>query len=1584
MNEQDLPGNKETNVSTRKPTQTEPLVFEVLKVIPGTLFVFQLTGDRSAAMPYTSDRLLHMTGVSSEDVAENAAPLIARIHPEDIEPFFTSAAESAKAMAPWHMEFRLDHPEKKEIWIEWKATPVRLDGTLYWHGMLLDITQRKVMQWRLELLECALNQSSDAVFLINQELRFEFVNDVTCRNLGYSREELLDLRPMDIDPELDLDAASAMMQRTLKGESIALESHHLAKDGRLLPVEINGALVEFGGQRFSLTVARDISERKRMLEELQRNEQAYRNLVENLPDSIVRWDTEGRYTYINPPLESTLQVSANEILGKTISEIFPGFARELESCIATVLTTGEPIFLPRLAVPSVNSEACFHDLKLVPEYDDTGRVASVLGLGRDMSDFYRAQEIIAAKEREMRILQRAINASTDGIFVLDQKYRFVSVNETACSVLGYSRDELLGKTPLDISPDFTEEELNKRAQVVNAADSNQAVIFETCHRTKDGSIFPVEIASTSFIEDGQRYAIAIARDTSKRKKAEQAFRNLAESSPDYIVRYDLEHRVRYLNGKLVRKLGLAGAEEVIDRRPIEVWPDGLFSAIEEAARRAVNAGEDVSVEYAAVEDDGSTGHLLILVVPERNARGRIIGTLAFCRDITALRQNERQLQFFFDNLPGLAFTYRISSDGQGSFPYLSPRVEEYYGLTPEQAQGDMAILHSHTHPEDRSYIEATFAEAARNLSPFHVEYRICPPGMPERWLETRSIPERQADGGTLWTGIMLDITEQKRADEQLLRREQEFRTLAENIPDNVIRWDTQGRFLYVNPTQERTLKSRAEDLIGRSIGEAFPNLFPEVEAGIDRVVANGNPVLLQHLPILVGQNETRLHDIKMVPECDDRGRVVSVLALGRDMTDLYRLQEAVTASEQAFRSLAENLPDLVIRYDENCRRTFISPNYKHFTGLESQEALGKSPLECWLLPKGRQEAANFQTHLQQVLDSGRPEEWEFISSKAGGETVTLEFRAAPEFGPDGRTTGVLTVGRDITTRRTMEQQLRTAASVFDTAKESIIITDPRGRIFDTNPAFSTITGYARDEVLGRRPHMLAQEQHNLSFYRNIWLSLRKEGSWSGEFVGQRKNGEHYHAHLNIVAMHDQKGKQNYYIGIFSDITPLKLHEQQLQHIAYHDALTGLPNRLLLSERLSQAIGQARLNDKMLAVLYLDLDGFKPINDNFGHEMGDRVLVEVAHRISDSLRDSDTVARLGGDEFVALLTDISGLSECELAARRLLDSITQPIILDGHRLILSASIGISRYPEDGSADADILLRYADQAMYLAKAAGRNQFLFYGDDPRSQALSNTQIIHDMRLALDQEQISVHYQPIIHMATGQLVKAEALARWKHPEQGMIPPSEFIPAAENAGLIHRIGDLVFEQSVRVAHTWNKRTSLAPGEPMRISVNLSPRQFFHRDGVSNWVQHLMEREISGDIVTVEITEGVLLEDRPEVLDQLNQLRDMGITLSLDDFGTGYSALSYLKKFDIDYLKIDRSFVRHITDDPNDRAIVEAIIVMAKRLGIKLVAEGVETRSQAALLAAADCDMAQGFWYAKPMPEAEFLAFVSQFRGQLP
>jgi len=445
-------------------------------------------------------------------------------------------------------------------------------------------------------------------------------------------------------------------------------------------------------------------------------------------------------------------------------------------------------------------------------------------------------------------------------------------------------------------------------------------------------------------------------------------------------------------------------------------------------------------------------------------------------------------------------------------------------------------------------------------------------------------------------------------------------------------------------------------------------------------------------------------------------------------------------------------------------------------------------------------------------------------------------------------------------------------------------------------------------------------------------------------------------------------------GFLHNISERKQHESRLEFMANHDTLTKLPNRTLLTDLLQQAINQSHRSGSLLAVLFIDLDGFKPINDQHGHEMGDSTLIELAKRMSRLLRAGDTVARIGGDEFVILLQGLANPQECEHSAQRLLYAISEPVSVDGHQVMLSASIGIALYPSDAST-ADSLLRCADEAMYAAKHNGRNQYMYFGNGARPTSCIDDNLMRDLRQALLQEQIEVYYQPIVCLSSGKVHKAEALVRWKHPHRGFVSPAELIPMAEEAGLIHALGTQVFHKAVQTTLKWNRA---CPDGVLRcISVNRSPREFRSHDATDHWVTHLYNTpEVSAGMLSLEITEGMLLNNRPEVLAQLELLRTMGMTIALDDFGTGYSSLSYLKKFDIDYIKIDKSFVLDIVDDPADRAIVESIIAMARRLGIKLIAEGVETQAQAALLAAAHCDFAQGYLYARPMPESDFLDFV--------
>jgi diguanylate cyclase (GGDEF)-like protein len=434
-----------------------------------------------------------------------------------------------------------------------------------------------------------------------------------------------------------------------------------------------------------------------------------------------------------------------------------------------------------------------------------------------------------------------------------------------------------------------------------------------------------------------------------------------------------------------------------------------------------------------------------------------------------------------------------------------------------------------------------------------------------------------------------------------------------------------------------------------------------------------------------------------------------------------------------------------------------------------------------------------------------------------------------------------------------------------------------------------------------------------------------------------------------------------------DITERKQAEEQLHHLAHYDVLTGLPNRTLFLDRLEQEIKKSNRSGLALTLLYIDLDQFKEVNDTLGHNVGDALLVEAAHRISACVRESDTVARLGGDEFTVILAELADSSSVERVAQDIIKTLTDPFQLGGESIYVSASIGITIYPTD-AADAENLLKNADQAMYVAKDGGRNRFSYFTNLLQEKALARSQLVKDLRGAMAAGQFKVYFQPIVELATGTVSKGEALIRWQHPERGMVNPAEFIPLAEETGLINEIGDWVFKESVHWVKRWNE---FCPNG-FQVSVNKSPVQFLTEIHHDDWLDYLRELGLSGQYITIEITEGLLLNAASGVTDKLLRFRDAGIQVSIDDFGTGYSALSYLKKFDIDYLKIDQSFVRNLVTDSSDLALSEAIIVMAHKLGLKVIAEGVETLEQRELLAAAGCDYGQGYLFSKAVPPEEF------------
>jgi len=553
-----------------------------------------------------------------------------------------------------------------------------------------------------------------------------------------------------------------------------------------------------------------------------------------------------------------------------------------------------------------------------------------------------------------------------------------------------------------------------------------------------------------------------------------------------------------------------------------------------------------------------------------------------------------------------------------------------------------------------------------------------------------------------------------------------------------------------------------------------------------------------------------------------------------------------------------------------------------------------------------------------------------------------------------------------------EQEL--SSSVFLTSSLAITITDSNKEFMAVNPAFCDITGYSQEEVIGRNPRLLSSGKHNQEFYQDMWNAINTENKWSGEVWNRRKNGELFLEWITINAVLNAQGEVTHYFSVFADITERKAAEEAVRKLTFHDGLTNLPNRRLFLDRLEQEIKKAERNNEILAVLFLDLDNFKDVNDTLGHRAGDDLLQQAARRLAECIRDSDTVARMGGDEFTIFLSDLHSLKNIDGVIDKILKKMVEPFLIDDELCYLSVSIGVTFYPDDANNIED-LLKNADQAMYSAKTDGRNCAHYFKASMQEEALARKDMINDLRLAMEaKDQFEVYYQPIIEMATGSIHKAEALIRWQHPKRGFISPAEFIPIAEDTKMIIDIGNWVFQQAVQQVSIWKELYH----KDFQISINKSPKQFQSEcDSHQEWFDYLNENNVPEQGIVVEITEGLLMDASTEITDQLLSFRDAGMQVALDDFGTGYSSLSYLRKFDIDYLKIDQSFVNNLTESKDDQVLCEAIIVMAHKLGIKVIAEGIETEQQRKLLLDAGCDYGQGFLFSKPVPSEEFQELIT-------
>ncbi len=568
------------------------------------------------------------------------------------------------------------------------------------------------------------------------------------------------------------------------------------------------------------------------------------------------------------------------------------------------------------------------------------------------------------------------------------------------------------------------------------------------------------------------------------------------------------------------------------------------------------------------------------------------------------------------------------------------------------------------------------------------------------------------------------------------------------------------------------------------------------------------------------------------------------------------------------------------------------------------------------------------------------------------------------------------VARDMTQGRQTEDTIHKLSSAVEQTADSVVITNLEGTIEYVNPAFEKATGFRREEALGQTPRIVKSGNHDAAFYQRLWGTILRGEVFRAVLANRRKDGSLYYEEKTITPLKNDKGEITHFVSTGKDVTERMEVQQRLDRLAYYDSLTGLPNRNLSRDRLRHALGRAQRGTLLVAVLVLDLDNFKTINDSLGHDVGDQLLRAVAQRLGDYVRAEDTAARLGGDEFVIVLESVACADDASAVAQKLIDALTRPFALGDHEVFVTASIGIALYPHD-DRDADNLLKYADTAMYRAKEQGRNAYRFYSAEMTARVREHLRLRTQLRRALERNEFEIHYQPIVDLASGRIESLEALVRWRHPDSGLLGAGQFIPMAEESGLIVPIGERVLRGVCADLCAWKG----AVPEPVRVAVNISPRQFADPNFVST--VGCMKCLLGGQsgcagIVEFEITESVLMQNERTIADTLRAFRARGIRLAIDDFGVGYSSLEYLNRFRVDTVKIDQSFIRDMTINPDTVSLVAAIIAMVHTLRLKVVAEGVETAEQHALLRQYGCDLVQGYYLSRPVCAAEIVPLLNR------
>jgi len=924
------------------------------------------------------------------------------------------------------------------------------------------------------------------------------------------------------------------------------------------------------------------------------------------------------------------------------------------------------------------------------------------------------------------------------------------------------------------------------------------------------------------------------------------------------------------------------------------------------------------------------------------------------RSEQALRESERLFRAVVSNAPVVLFTL----NREGIFTLSEGSGLEDLGLRPGQVVGQSALDLYRDYP-------VVVADLHRALDG---ESFISYVEVGGRAYETHYTPLTLGNQVEGVTGLAIDITHRRQAEEALRASEALLSKSQQVAHIGSFDWNPQtGKVSWSRETY-RLFGVDPDDPPG-SVWEILeqrlhPEDKPRLEAAMARILKDGQrtPMELRvHLP----DGSERLLWSEGELEFDEGGHPVRMYGTMQDITDRRRAEMALRQSENNFRALTENA-NVGILVNYKGRHVFANPRALQILGYTHDE-LQHTDVRDVVHPDEQERVE--RRYQERLSGKAVPSSYETVMVAKDGTPIPVELTATLTTWA-GEPAGLVFI-QDIRERIRSETDMRKLSSAIAQTADAVMITDRDGVIEYVNPAFESMTGYQSSDAIGGKANLLKSGRQGETFYRRLWSTILAGEPYADVLVNRRKDGSLYYEEKTITPLKDANGTITHFVSTGRDITERMQTQEQLQYLAQHDALTELPNRVLLLDRLKQGLARARWHKRLVAVLFVDLDRFKTINDTLGHEAGDRLLQQLADRFRRSVREGDTVARFGGDEFVIMLDDVAEESDIAAVAKKVLETLAPPFLIDDQRLYITASIGISLYPNDGE-DSGTLLKHADIAMYRAKELGKNNYQFFAADMSARAFERLSLETRLRHALERNEFVLQYQPQIDVETGRVVGVEALLRWQHPDFGMVLPGDFIASLEETGQIVPVGEWVLTSACLQLKHWHNIGS----SDLHMAVNLSPRQLQAEGFVSRVKQNLMALGIAPEKLELEITENMLLRQAGQAHDTLEDLRALGVRLAIDDFGTGYSSLAYLQRFSIDTLKIDRSFVHDIPADPDDSAITTAIAALAKSLKLKIVAEGVESDAQRDFLRALGCTIMQGHLFSRPLPADDITRLI--------